>query len=58
MHGGYRFNIRTAVIEDHPQSVVAAFNYRAQEKYDQLDLGAYYEREPFFAACGTAGCRC
>ncbi|MEZ4758350.1 MAG: type IX secretion system membrane protein PorP/SprF [Flavobacteriales bacterium] len=55
MHGGYRFNIRTAVIKDHPQSVVAAFNYRAQEKYDQLDLGAYYEREPFFAGLWYRG---
>jgi type IX secretion system PorP/SprF family membrane protein len=55
MHGGYRFAIRTAVIKDHPQSIVAAFNYRSQADYDQLDLGAYFEREPFFAGLWYRG---
>lgn len=47
-HGGYRITLRTPVIQDRPQSFVLAFNYKAQEKYDQLDLGLYYEREPIF----------
>ncbi len=55
MHGGYRFNIRTAVIKDHKQSVVTAFNFRSQGKYDQLDLGMYYEREPIFAGIWYRG---
>ena len=55
MHGGYRMNVRTPVIREHAQSFVFAFNYRAQERYDQLDLGAYFEREPFFAGLWYRG---
>lgn len=55
MHGGYRVSLTAPVIRQHPQSIVLAFNYRAQEKYDQLDLGAYFEREPFFAGLWYRG---
>ena len=55
MHGGYRTRLRTPVIREQAQHVVFAFNYRAQEKYDQLDLGAYFEREPFFAGLWYRG---
>ncbi|MCB0795576.1 MAG: type IX secretion system membrane protein PorP/SprF [Flavobacteriales bacterium] len=55
MHGGYRFALKSPIIKEHPESIVAAFNYRAQGKYDQLDLGAYYEREPFFAGLWYRG---
>ncbi|MCU0319241.1 MAG: PorP/SprF family type IX secretion system membrane protein, partial [Flavobacteriales bacterium] len=55
MHGGYRMTLRTPVIKEHPQSVVFAFNYRSQEKYDQLDVGAYFERDPFFAGIWFRG---
>jgi type IX secretion system PorP/SprF family membrane protein len=55
MHGGYRLSIRTPVIKEHPQSIVLAFNFRSQEKYDQLDLGAYFERDPFFAGLWYRG---
>ncbi|MEZ4808501.1 MAG: type IX secretion system membrane protein PorP/SprF [Flavobacteriales bacterium] len=55
MHGGYRIAMRTPVIRQHPQSVVLAFNYKAQDKYDQLDLGGYFEREPFFAGMWYRG---
>ncbi len=55
MHGGYRTNVRTPVIRKDPQSFVFAFNYKAQEKYDQLDLGAYFEREPFFVGLWYRG---
>lgn len=55
MHGGYRMSLRTPVIKEHPQSVVFAFNYRSQEKYDQLDVGAYFERDPFFAGIWFRG---
>lgn len=48
MHGGYRMSVRTPVILQHPQSFVFAFNYKSQQKYDQLDFGVYFEREPFF----------
>lgn len=55
MHGGYRMSLRTPVIREHPQSLVFAFNYKAQDKYDQLDLGGYYEREPFYAGIWYRG---
>lgn len=55
LHGGYRMSIRTPVIMDHPQSVVFAFNFKSQGKYDQLDLGAYFERDPFFVGLWYRG---
>ena len=54
-HGGRRFVLRTAVIKKHPQHVVLAFNYRAQGKFDQLDLGMYYEQAPFYAGLWYRG---
>lgn len=55
LHGGYRVSVRTPVIRKNPQSFVFAFNYKAQQKYDQLDLGAYFENEPFFAGLWYRG---
>lgn len=55
MHGGYRKALRTALIRKHPQAIIAAFNYKAQGKYDQLDIGVYYEQEPFFAGLWYRG---
>lgn len=54
-HGGWRTTFRTPVIREHPQNLVLAFNYRAQEKYDQLDLGGYFERDPFYAGLWYRG---
>lgn len=55
MHGGWRTTFRTPIIKEHPQSLVLAFNYRAQEKYDQLDVGGYFERNPFYAGLWYRG---
>lgn len=55
MHGGRRFKVRTAVIKKHPQSFIAAFNYRAQGRYDQLDLGMYYEQQPIYGGLWYRG---
>ncbi len=55
LHGGYRMTMRTPVIMEHPQSVVFAFNFKSQGKYDQLDLGAYFERNPFFVGLWYRG---
>lgn len=55
MHGGYRFKLRTAVIKARATNIVTAFNYRSQGAYDQLDLGAYIEREPVFAGLWYRG---
>lgn len=55
LHGGWRTTFRTPVIKEHPQSLVLAFNYKAQEKYDQLDVGGYFERSPFYAGLWYRG---
>lgn len=55
MHGGWRTTFRTPVIKERPQSLVLAFNYKAQEKYDQLDVGGYFERAPFYAGIWYRG---
>lgn len=55
MHGGYRFKMRSTVIKARSTHLVTAFNYRAQGKYDQLDLGAYIEKEPIFAGIWYRG---
>ncbi len=46
LHGGYRF-----VFEEKSRNVLKryfspAFNYRHQQKYDQLDIGVYYYHLP------------
>lgn len=55
MHGGYRFKLPSAVIKSRATSIVAAFNYRSQAAYDQLDVGAYIEREPISAGLWYRG---
>ncbi|MBK9420629.1 MAG: type IX secretion system membrane protein PorP/SprF [Flavobacteriales bacterium] len=56
MHGGYRLKMRTpGMVRKDAQSVVMAFNYRAQGKYDQLDIGAYFEHDPIFAGLWYRG---
>lgn len=56
MHGGYRFKLRSGgMVRKSHQSIVAAFNYRAQAAFDQLDIGAYYERDPIFAGLWYRG---
>lgn len=56
LHGGYRFKLRNGgMVRKNPQSIVAAFNYRAQAKFDQLDVGAYFERDPVFAGLWYRG---
>ncbi|MFT3884158.1 MAG: type IX secretion system membrane protein PorP/SprF [Flavobacteriales bacterium] len=53
--GGYRMKISSPVIKKHAQSLVMAFNYRAQGKFDQLDIGAYFERDPVFGGLWYRG---
>jgi type IX secretion system PorP/SprF family membrane protein len=55
VHGGRRFKMVTPVIKKHQVSIVAAFNYRMQAKYDQLDIGGYFERDPIFAGIWFRG---
>lgn len=37
-HGGYKFFLN----EEEEKSISLAFNYRGQQKFDQLDIGTYY----------------
>jgi type IX secretion system PorP/SprF family membrane protein len=55
IHGGRRFKMNTPVIVKNPVSIIAAFNYRMQGKYDQLDIGGYFERDPIFAGLWYRG---
>lgn len=45
-HGGYRKIMRKRSKNKGTTSILAAMNYRAQEKYDQFDIGMYYEYDP------------
>jgi type IX secretion system PorP/SprF family membrane protein len=45
-HGGYRHMIRKKTNTGGMHSTLAAFNYKAQENYDQFDIGVYYEYSP------------
>lgn len=56
LHGGYRMKVGSGgMVRKEAQSIVAAFNYRAQGKFDQLDIGAYFERDPVFAGLWYRG---
>lgn len=44
--GGGKTKINRYVGRSHKQYVIFAFHYKRQEKYDQLDLGAYINRNP------------
>ncbi len=47
-HGGYKFTLAEGGRKTLNTSYLnVAFNYKAQQKFDQLDLGMYYTREPF-----------
>jgi type IX secretion system PorP/SprF family membrane protein len=47
-HGGYKINLVEGGKKTLNTSYInVAFHYKAQQKYDQLDLGLYYTREPF-----------
>jgi type IX secretion system PorP/SprF family membrane protein len=46
VHGGGRINISKFKNDLRKQHILPCFNYRAQGKYDQLDLGFYYEYDP------------
>jgi type IX secretion system PorP/SprF family membrane protein len=47
-HGGYKFVLSEGGRKTLNTSYInATFQYKAQQKFDQLDLGLYYTREPF-----------
>ena len=46
VHGGYKFDIDDGNKRSAAKYVNVAFHYKAQHKFDQLDLGVYYTQEP------------
>jgi type IX secretion system PorP/SprF family membrane protein len=46
LHGGYRFVIEEKSKNDLKRYFSPAFNYRHEQKYDQLDIGVYYYHLP------------
>lgn len=46
-HGGYKHTLVDGEKRNAAKYFNLAFHYKAQHKFDQLDLGAYYTQEPF-----------
>lgn len=46
LHGGYRYIIAQKRKNELERYISPAFNYRHQQKYDQLDIGIYYYHLP------------
>ncbi|MBI3520655.1 MAG: type IX secretion system membrane protein PorP/SprF [Bacteroidetes bacterium] len=46
LHGGYRFILEQKTKNDLKRYISPAFNYRHEQKYDQLDIGIYYYHLP------------
>ena len=46
MHGGVRFTVGDPKRRKSRKEIVAAFNYKQQADYNQLDIGAYIELNP------------
>lgn len=42
-HGGHKFLLN----DEEEKFISVAFNYRGQQKFDQLDIGAYYTKDMF-----------
>ncbi|MBL4703159.1 MAG: type IX secretion system membrane protein PorP/SprF [Flavobacteriales bacterium] len=46
LHGGGRIELEGSGINQPDHVLIGAFNYKMQGKYDQFDLGFYYEHDP------------
>ena len=44
MHGGYRFVLDESAKGEPEKSLTACVNYKFSSKFDQTDIGAYYQR--------------
>jgi type IX secretion system PorP/SprF family membrane protein len=47
LHGGYNFLTRENIKGDEESSVTLTYNYKHQQNWSQLDIGAYYNRSGF-----------
>ena len=45
-HGGYKYKIEGSDSRSTTKYLNFAFQYKAQQKFDQLDLGMYYSHDP------------
>jgi type IX secretion system PorP/SprF family membrane protein len=48
VHGGYVFELNKEDKVEKPTYIKAIVHYKSQGKWDQLDIGAYYEKNPIF----------
>ncbi|MFT6166244.1 MAG: type IX secretion system PorP/SprF family membrane protein [Vicingaceae bacterium] len=48
VHGGYTFELNKSDKVGQPTYIKAVVHYKSQDKWDQLDIGAYYENNPFY----------
>lgn len=44
LHGGYNFALESTEKGEILKSIIPTFNYKFTNKFDQFDLGAYYQR--------------
>lgn len=47
LHGGYKFTLENQSSNEAKQHITAAFNFKHQQTFNQLDLGLYYFYLPF-----------
>ena len=55
LHVGFRFLLTEDANYKEDNSIMLAFNYKAEDKWDQFDLGAYYKIKSFVAGMWYRG---
>jgi type IX secretion system PorP/SprF family membrane protein len=55
VYGGIKLTLNESLLNKDEQNFSLAFNYRNQEKMQQLDIGAYYNRLPFLVGIWYRG---
>ncbi len=55
MFGGYKHLLSGRIGTDNEESLTANFLFRSQSKYDQFDLGAYWNRKPLIVGIWYRG---
>lgn len=55
VHGGWTFELEPKGKISRPTFVKAIVHYKSQGKWDQVDIGAYYEQDPLFVGLWYRG---
>ncbi len=55
VHGGYRFILKKSVKGIVARAITVAANYKAQDKWDQFDIGLYFRYDIFLAGLWYRG---